>query len=182
VPLPAHREPVPLRNSLQRAVHGFQKIVAVRLNVKSDQVRPQQPVHELTLPGANAKHFRVRPRNVPENRDARIGPRLLYHPREQCEVIILRQQNRRFRPLHFLQDRVGKPPVDFLILQPVFRPENRPRMRDVAERPQPFVRKSLVVAFIFFIAEPHAAQRVTRMIRRDSQPVVRINNFAVRVS
>src|SRR2546425_6270447 len=36
---------------------------------------------------------------------------------------------------------------------PVFRTEDRTRMRDVAQRPEPLVRKAFVIALILFIAE-----------------------------
>jgi len=50
---------------------------------------------------------------VPKNRNARVGPCFLDHPRKQREVIILREKNRRFHALHFLQNDIGKSAIDF---------------------------------------------------------------------
>ena len=134
-----HGKAVPLRQRFHGVVHGLQKIIAVRLNVESDQVRAQQAVHQFPLPRADAEHFGIRPRNVPENRHARVRARFLHHSRQQREVIVLREENRRFRALHFLQHHVRKPPVNLLVINPILGAENRPRVRDVAQRPEPFV-------------------------------------------
>ena len=46
-----HRKALPLDARFQRPVHGVQKVVAVRLYVKSDQVGAQQSVEQFALPG-----------------------------------------------------------------------------------------------------------------------------------
>src|SRR5690349_7917264 len=79
VTLPVYSKPVPFCKSFQGAVHGFQEIVAVRLNVKADQIGTEKPVDEFTLPWANAKYLRVGPGDMPENRDARVGADFLDH-------------------------------------------------------------------------------------------------------
>src|SRR5438874_2629121 len=94
----------------------------------------------------------------------------------------LREEYRRFGALHFLQNSVRKPPVDFVILQPVLGTKNGSRVRNVRERPQSFIRKTFVVAFVFFVAKPHAPQRVTRPIGWNAQMVALVNNFAVGVA
>ena len=65
---------LPIDAGLQRAVHGFQKIVAVRLDVEADEVRAKQAVQQLALPGANAERLRIGPGNVPEDGHAGIRP------------------------------------------------------------------------------------------------------------
>src|SRR6267154_1042688 len=118
-----------------------------------------------------SRNFRVRPGNVPEDRHARVRSGILDHPRQQREVIILREKYRRFGSLHFLQDCVRKAAIYFLILQPVLRTKDGTRVRIVRERPQSFIRKTFVIAFVLFVAEPHAAQRVTWMIGRNAQVI-----------
>src|ERR1700730_8818934 len=172
-------ETIPFRERLDRTVHGFQKIVTVRLDLEANEVGAQQTIDKFALPRADAKNFRIRPRNVPKNRNTRVGPRFLDHPRKQREVIILREKNRRFRALHFLQNDVRKSAIDFLILYPVLGPADWARMRDMAQRPESLVRKTFVIAFVFLIAKPHAAERVTWMIGRHAEPIVRIDDFAV---
>ena len=139
VALAIDRETIPFRERLDRAVHGFQEIVAVRLDLEANEVGAQQTIDKLALPRADAKGFRIRPWNVPKDRNPRVGPRFLNHPRKQREVIILREKNRRFGALHFLQNGVREAAIDFLVLQPVLGPENRSRMRDMAQRPETFI-------------------------------------------
>src|SRR5213080_1737728 len=65
----------------------------------------------------------------------------------------------------------------------VARPEDRAYVRDVAERPDPFVREAVVVAGFFVRRKPHPAELILRIIRRrrHGQAVVRVDDFAVRV-
>ena len=151
----------------------------MRLNVKANQVGAQQPVNEFTLPWANPEDFGVWPGDMPENRDAGVWANFLNHARNQCQVIVLRQENRRIHVRHFLQNSIGKPLVNPLVLQPVLGSKNRPGVRDVAERPKALVRKTIVVAFFFFVGEPDAAQCVTGAIGRNAEPVAGIDNFSV---
>src|SRR5260370_42021922 len=74
VPLPVYGEAVPLRERFDRAVHGLQKIVAVRLNVKANEIGAEKTIDQLALPRTDSKNFRVRPGNVPEDRHARVRP------------------------------------------------------------------------------------------------------------
>src|SRR5260370_27096493 len=139
VALPVHGEAVPLRKRFERAVHRLQKIVAVRLNMKADEISAEATIDELALPRTDPKNLRVRPANMPQDRHSGVGPRVLDHPRQQREVIILREKNRRFGALHFLQNDVRKPAIDFLILQPVLWTKDPARVRNGRERPQPFI-------------------------------------------
>ena len=139
VTLAIHCEMIPFRERLKYAVHSLQKIVAMRLDLEAHEVGAQQSIDKFALPRTDAKDFRIWPWNVPKDRNARVGPRFLDHPGKQREVIILREKNRRFRALHFLQNGVGKPAIDLLIVQPVLGPENRSRMRDMAQRPETFI-------------------------------------------
>ena len=77
-----HREVLPIHARFDHAINGLQKIVAMRLNVKPDQVRAEEAIHQLALPGTNAKSFEVRPGDMPENRHPRIRPFFLDHPRQ----------------------------------------------------------------------------------------------------
>ncbi len=86
-------EAVPFGDRFHGMIHGFQKIVAVRLNMKTDQVGAEQSFDKLALPWADAEHFRVGPGNVPENRDSSVGARFLHHLWKQGEVIVLRKKN-----------------------------------------------------------------------------------------
>ena len=88
----------PVNPALEGAINGLQKVVAVRLDVETDEVSSEQAFEQLRLPRAYAKCFRIRPRDVPEDGYTRIGPFLLDQLREQCEVVILHQDHGLGRP------------------------------------------------------------------------------------
>src|SRR5580698_1756692 len=89
MPLPAYRETVPVRICFERPVHRLQKIIAMRLHMKPNQIRAQQSIQKFALPRTNSNRLRIRPRNVPEDRDMRVGPLLLDQTRQKRKVIIL---------------------------------------------------------------------------------------------
>src|SRR4029077_15138401 len=82
----------------------------------------------------------------------------------------------------FLERGIGEAAVDLLICSPIFRAENRAGGRGMAERPDAFISEALVVALFFLGAEPHTAQRITRMIGRNAKVVVCIDRLAVGVA
>src|SRR6267142_4056595 len=91
--LAIHGEAVPFCERFDGTVHGREEIIAVRLNMKTNQISAQQAIDQLTLPRANAEDFGIGPWNVPENGDAGVRPGFFNHAREQGEVIILGQDN-----------------------------------------------------------------------------------------
>src|ERR1041385_7362573 len=84
-----HREALPLHARFDRAIDGLQKMIAVVLHVEAYQVRAQQALEQFPLPGADPERFRIRPRDMPEDTDARVGATLLDHLRQEGEVIVL---------------------------------------------------------------------------------------------
>ena len=91
VAAPVDGKVLPLDARFQRTVHGVQKVVAVRLNVKADQVRAEQPVQQFVLPRADPEGLGIRPRDVPENGHARVGALFLDHRGKQREMVVLYQ-------------------------------------------------------------------------------------------
>src|ERR1700731_1923039 len=86
-------EAVPFGERFDGAIHGGEKIVTVRLNVKADEVGAKQSVDQFALPGADAEDFGIRPGNMPENCDASVRAGFLDHAGKQSEMIILPQHN-----------------------------------------------------------------------------------------
>ena len=66
-------------------------------------------------------------------------------------MVVLHQHHGAADVLHFSQESVGELAVHFLIVLPIARPENRTRVSDVAQRPEPFVGESVVVAGFFLL-------------------------------
>ena len=96
-------EAIPCGERFDGAIDARQKIVAMRLDVEADQVGAQQPVNQIARPRADAEDFRIGPGNMPEDGDTRVRPRFLDHARQQREVIVLRENDRRLDAFHFLQ-------------------------------------------------------------------------------
>ena len=169
----------PFHARFQGAIYGLQKIVAMGLNVKTDEICSQEPVEQLALPRTDTECLRIRPGNVPEDGYAGIRPLLFDQFRQQCKVIILDEQRRLLCACHLLQHCLGKLPVRLYIVLPIERPEQRPRVSDMAKRPQAFVGEAVVVALFFFLVEPYSPQRVLWLVGWDGQPVILVNGLAV---
>ena len=88
---------------------------------------------------------------MPELADDDVGPRVLDESRQQREVVVLHEDDR--RPIADLfEHRVGEAPIDAHVLLPVALVELRARVGDVAERPERVVGEAVVVALFFFRA------------------------------
>src|SRR5690348_2397863 len=96
-------------------------------------------------------------------------------------MVVLNEQDRVLRSLHFLQDGPGKLAVHLLIVLPIAGPEERTRVRDVAQRPETFVGEAVVIAFFFFLAEPYTPQRVLWLIRGNGEAIMLVHSFAISV-
>src|SRR5438093_1714880 len=141
-------------------------------------MRSQQTIQQFALPRADGKGLRVRPGNVPKNGDACVRPRFLYQARQQPKVVVLGQKHRLFRAVHLLQDGLRKLPVCLLVMLPVGKPKNRPRVRNMAKRPEAFVGETVVIAFLFFFCKPDSTQAVPRFLGRNPHAVMRIDRLA----
>src|SRR6202012_2521894 len=83
------RKMFPINTCLKYAVDRTEKIVTVRLNMKADQVRAEQAIQQLLLPGADAERFRIGPWNMPEDCNSRVRHPVFHHARQQGKVIVL---------------------------------------------------------------------------------------------
>src|SRR5258706_12394595 len=179
--VPIDREAVPLDPAFQGLVHGFQEIVAVRLNMEAEKVRAQQSIQEFPLPGTDPEGFRVGPRYVPEDCHPGIGPFRFYEPGQQREMVILDKHERLLRHFDFFQHDLREFLIYTLIVFPILTAKHGTRVRDMAKRPDSFVREPLIVSLLLFLREPEAAERVARMIGRNAQPASRVYGFPARV-
>src|SRR5439155_18892696 len=65
---------------------------------------------------------------------------------------------------------------------PVGKPKNRPRVRNMAKRPEAFVGETVVIAFLFLFCKPDSTQGVPRFLGRNPQAVMRIDRLAVSIA
>ena len=172
----------PVGEGFEGAVHGLKKIVAVSLHVKADKVGAKEAFDELALPGTNAEGFGIGPGNMPENGDTHVGARFLDHAGEKREVVVLNEEDRRGSAGHLVKNGVGKTAVDALVEKPVFGAKEWAGMRDVTERPETLVREAFVVAAIFLLGKPDAAECVGGVMGRNLNAVVFTNDLAVGVT
>ena len=120
--------------AFDEAVDGLEEVVAVELGVEADDAGAEQAFEDLLLPGADAEGLGVRPGDVPEGDDGRLGQALADHARRQGEVVVLDQHDR-VLGARLARDRVGEALVDGLVAAPVALAEDRADEGDVAERP-----------------------------------------------
>ncbi len=135
MPVPHHRKVFPIDARFQRAIHGIQKIVAVPLDMETDQIGPQQAFQQFALPRANSEGLRIRPRNVPENSDTGVRAMPFDDLREQGKMIILDQHDGAFLVGDFLEDGGGEFLVNRAIRIPIAGAKLGAGMRNVAQRP-----------------------------------------------
>src|SRR3989338_10967104 len=110
--------------AFKEPVHRFDEVIAMELRMETDKVRAEHALEKAFTPWANAERFRIRPRDVPEDRHPRVRPCRFDQMRQQREMIIL-YQNMRFRhPVDLLQDRLGESLIDGLVIGPVLASEN----------------------------------------------------------
>src|SRR5262249_1313752 len=68
---------------------GLKKIIAMVLDVKTDDIGAEHALEQLPLPWANSEGLGIGPRYVPKNRDAGVRAAHLDELREEREVVIL---------------------------------------------------------------------------------------------
>ena len=120
----------------------------------------------------------MRPRDVPEERRAGSRAARAQGGRHQCEVVVL-NEDRRGLVGQLLLDDGGELLVDALVGGPVGGAKNGPDMRFVAQRPEPLVGKSLVVAARLVRAEPEPPQPIRRAVGRNHDPVAVVHHIPV---
>ena len=87
-------------------------------------------------------------------------------------MIILNQHEWLLRAFDLFENGLRKFLIHALVILPIAGAKNGTRMRDMAERPDSFVRETEVVALLLFLREPDAPQCVMRMIRWNSNVVL----------
>ena len=88
------RKTLPLNARLQGRVHGLQKIVAMRLNMETDEIGPQQPFQQLVLPWTYPEGLRIRPWYMPEDSDASVRAPFFDQLRQKRKMVILNDDDR----------------------------------------------------------------------------------------
>ena len=162
----------------QRPRRRLHKIAAMIADVKPQQVIPQQSRHQLPLPRTNAENLRMRPGNMPELPGDDVRRRVADVLRQQCQMIILGQHNGR-PPPDFIQYQVGELAIDRLISLPIPPVKNRLRIGVMAQRPQGFIGKAVIIPLLLLLRQPDQPQRIGRILRRHHHPVIPIHYIAV---
>src|SRR5262245_18208876 len=137
----------------QLAVNCCQKIVTMVANMESEQIVCQQPPQNILLPGTDAKRFWIRPGNMPELGNEKIGPCLFEQMGEQVKTIILKSHDRRFL-LDVIEDGLGKLDIDPYIGFPIAKHEAWTSEHNMADRPQCVVGEAVIITCFPLFCEP----------------------------
>src|SRR5580692_11353512 len=97
-------------------------------------------------------------------------------------MVILNKDYWILRIADFCNHGVRELGVDFLIVPPVVRAEDRASMGNVTERPKALVGKAVVVSVLFFLAEPNSPQCVFRLLGWYAEMVVFIRGGTVGIA
>lgn len=103
---------------------------------------------------------------------------IAHHRRQQGEVVVLHQHHR-VLTARFLDNRVGEALVHGPVALPVGLAEHRAHVGHVAQRPHALVGEAEVIALLLLGSEPHAAQKVFLLARRQGHPVVAVDHIPV---
>ena len=171
----------PIEAGFQRAIDGVEEVVAMILDVKRQQVVAQQAVENFLLPRADAEHLGIGPRNVPELGDDQIRAGVLEHARQQREMVVLYEDDR--RPIVNLgQHGIGEFRIDVSVVLPIGGVETRPGVGHMAQGPEGLVRGAVIVALLFPLVEPHAAQRIRGILGRNGDAIESVGHGPIGVA
>ena len=145
-------EVLPIDARLEDAVYGIEEIVAVTANMEADEIRTKEAIEQFALPRADFKRLRCGPGDVPEDCDARLGEAIFQHPRQQGKMIVLNKDHGILFAGDFLDESVGKLLVDCVVVFPIRSAKDGAGVGDVAERPETFIGKSVIVASFLLAA------------------------------
>ena len=116
--------------------------------VKPENAASQEPFENFSMPGTDGIAFGIGPGDVPKHNDRRIRQKVSHHLGHQREMIILHEHDR-IIGFGFLNNGHRKPLIDLPVLLPVGGSKDRADMGQMAQRPEPFIGKSVVVAVFF---------------------------------
>ena len=104
---------------LQQVAAALQEVAPVRARVEPDDVVGQQPAVDLVADagGQHAPGVRLRPRDVHEVVQERVGPRLADHRRQRVELVVVDHHDRLVEAVDLLEHRVGEVPVDDVVAE-----------------------------------------------------------------
>src|SRR5437764_13952475 len=97
-------------------------------------------------------------------------------------MVILNEQHWIARKPHFFEDRVCEFDIGLAVVVPIGSSKQRSSVRNVAERPEAFIRKTVVVAFLFFFRQPDTAQHVLGLLWRNRQSIIGVTRFLISIT
>ena len=149
-----NRKVLPKNSGFQNVINSFKKMITMILSMKSDQISSQHTNEYFPLPWTNAKGFRVRPWDMPENCNFSVWFFTFNQLGKQREMKILYQNKWLLFISCFLQDYFCKILIYFFIILPIIISEYWTRMRNMAKRPQTFIRKPIVKMPFILLGKP----------------------------
>src|SRR6202012_4687035 len=106
-----------------------------------------------------------------EDSDFRMGQAVLEQAWQECEVVVLDEHHRVLLARYLFHYCIGELLVDAVVVPPVRCAKGRTRVSDVAEGPQAFIRKAVVVAIFFLTAQPDPTKRIAWVVWRNLKAV-----------
>src|SRR5690606_27018781 len=109
--------------ALNEPVDRFDEIVAMKLRVEAKDGAAKKSFDDLLFPGTNSECFGIRPGDMPERDDGRLGETLADHSWRKSEMVVLDKNDWIFG-FSFLNNGARKSFVDFFINAPIALTKN----------------------------------------------------------
>src|SRR5437867_1417331 len=174
-----HRILLAVDARLEEPIDAVDEVVAVELRVKPDDADAEHSFEKLVPAGAYSELLRIGPGDVPEHDDRGAGKPLADEAGHERKVVVLHEHDGVFG-IHLRAERLREPLVYRLVVLPVLAAEDGAGVSDVAQRPEAFVGKAVVVALLLFRSEPDAPNKVRFLAGGNAYARVPVGGLAVR--
>ena len=142
--------------------HGFnclEEVGAVLRCLESNDIGAEQAFEQLPSPRTDSKNLPVWPGNVPEGHDRVPRTVVPNHPWNEREVVVVDEHHRSVTS-DFIAHGCREPPVHNAVIVEITGPKDRLHVYVMAERPESFVGKAIVVTSILVTGDRDLPQAV----------------------
>src|SRR3989344_5329683 len=161
-------------------LNALEKIMAEQIDMHPDEVAAEHPKENCLALRVLSEDFPWWPRDVPKLEDGCPGESIAHHRRSGREVVILKPYHPLLSALHALEFRfyrAGEAPVCLLVYVPLLPAKAYALRLRVAERPERLVPMAVVESLHLLRTQPHAAQTVFFLSRREQEAVAMIHEI-----
>ena len=180
--MPVVRDHAPLRIdvAVEHGFDGLEEVGAVLRCLESDDIGAEQALDQLPSPRTDSQDSPVWPGNVPEGHDRVPRAVVPNHPGHEREVVVVDEHHRGVAS-DFIAHGCREPPVHHAVIVEITGPKDRLHVYVMAQRPESFVGKAIVVAAVLIAGDRNVPQAVGRIGGRRVPPAAIVDTVHVGV-